>query len=132
MTKNKDVKMLKVALLSFAVVVFFYGFVLLFIPGMFVTVSGSQPVYFGWIRWIGGILISLGIGSLLVFRDPTNQGIFVTTISLGTLLAGLGILYSWLMHEYSGATWFFTLPAIVVLAVSVFLWWSRQQAKEIL
>jgi uncharacterized membrane-anchored protein len=64
--------------------------------------------------------------------NPTNQGIFVTTISLGTLLAGLGMLYSWLMHEYSGATWFFALSAIVVLAVSVFLWWSRQQAKEIL
>ena len=94
--------------------------------------SGASPVDLGWLRWPGGILIGLGIGALLVARDPTKQGVFVTTISLGTLITGLGLLYSWILHEYSAATWFIALPTIIVLVLSALLWWSRQKAKGIL
>jgi hypothetical protein len=132
MTENNAAKQLKVVLVIHAIVALVYGLSLLLIPGILADISGGKPVDVGWLRWAGGMLISLGIGTLLVFRDPTKQGVFVTTISLGTLLGGLGLLYSWIMHEYSAAAWFIVLPTIVVLVVSALLWWSLQKAKGIL
>jgi len=68
----------------------------------------------------------------MVFQKPKNQGIFVTTIAIGTLLAGLALLYGWITIEEGANVWFTALPAILVLAISCLLWWSRQQAKDIL
>ena len=132
MAQNNGTKTLKVVLVIYAIVVLVYGLGFLLIPGVLVKISGGTPVDLGWLRWAGGILIGLGIGALLVRRDPTKQGVFVTTISLGTLLTGLALLYSWIVHEYSAATWFIALPTIIVLVVSALLWWSRQKAKGIL
>ena len=132
MTQNNSTKMLRVALLISAIVSLVYGLGFFLIPGILVTISKGNPVDFGWLRWPGGILISLGIGTLLASRNVAKQGVFVTTISLGYLFAGLGLLYSWLLNEYSAATWFIALPTIVVLVVSALLWWSRQRAKDIL
>ena len=132
MTQNNSTKMLRVALLMSAIVSLVYGLGFFLIPGILVTISKGNPVDFGWLRWPGGILISLGIGALLASRNVAKQGVFVTTISLGYLLAGLGLLYSWLLNEYSAATWFIALPTIVVLVVSALLWWGRQGAKDIL
>jgi len=132
MAQNNGTKTLKVVLVIFAIVVLVYGLGFLLIPGVLVKISGGTPVDLGWLRWPGGILIALGIGALLVRRDPAKQGIFVITISLGTLLSGLALLYSWIVHEYSGATFFIALPTIIVLVVSALLWWSRQKAKGVL
>ena len=132
MAQDNATKTLKVVLVIFAIVSLVYGLCYLFIPGPLVKMSGANPVDLGWLRWPGGILIGLGIGALLVARDPTKQGVFVTTISLGTLITGLGLLYSWIVHEYSAATWFIALPTVIVLVVSALLWWSRQKAKGIL
>jgi hypothetical protein len=132
MAQNNGTKTLKVVLVIYAIVVLVYGLGFFLIPGVLVKISGANPVDSGWLRWPGGILIALGIGALLVRRDPTKQGVFVITISLGTLLAGLGLLYSWIVHEYSAAAWFIGLPTIIVLIVSALLWWSRQKAKRIL
>jgi len=132
MTQNNSTKMLRVALLISTIVSLVYGLGFFLIPGILVTISKGNPVDFGWLRWSGGILISLGIGALLASRNVAKQGVFVTTISLGYLFAGLGLLYSWLLNEYSAATWFIALPTIVVLVVSALLWWSRQRAKDIL
>jgi len=132
MAQNNGTKTLKVVLVIYAIVSLVYGLGLFFIPGVLAKMSGGSPVDLGWLRWPGGILIALGIGALLALRDPTKQGVFVTTISLGTLVAGLGLLYSWILHEYSGAAWFIALPTIIILVVSALLWWSRQKAKGIL
>ena len=132
MTQNNSTKMLRVALLISAIVSLVYGLGFFLIPGILVTISKGNPVDFGWLRWPGGILFSLGIGALLASRNVAKQGVFVTTISLGYLFAGLGLLYSWLLNEYSAATWFIALPTIVVLVVSALLWWGRQGAKDIL
>jgi len=132
MTQSNGTKTLKVVLVIYAIVSLVYGLCYLLMPGVLVAMSGASPVDLGWLRWPGGILIALGIGALLALRDPTKQGVFVTTISLGTLLTGLGLLYSWIVHEYSAATWFIALPTIIVLVVSALLWWSRQKAKGIL
>lgn len=122
-------KMLKFGLLIFAIASLVYGLGFLFIPERLVDLSQGDPVNSGWLRWSGGILTALGIGSLMVFRKPEKQGVFITTISFGTLFAGLALLYSWLMKEYSGATWFIALPTIIVLADSILIWLSRKGAK---
>jgi len=132
MTNDNGTKTLKVVLVIYTIVVWVYGLCLFFIPGVLVKMSGANPVDSGWLRWPGGVLIALGIGALLVRRNPAKQGIFVLTISLGTLLSGLALLYSWIAHEYSAGGWFIALATIVVLVVSALLWWSRQKAKAIL
>jgi hypothetical protein len=132
MAENNGTKTLKVVLVIYAIVVLVYGVFFFFIPGVLVKISGADPVDSGWLRWAGGILIGFGIGALLVRRNPAKQGIFVLTISLGTLLSGLALLYSWIVHEYSAGMWFIALATIVVLVVSALLWWSRQKAKAIL
>ena len=132
MAQNDDVKVLKFALIILAVIAFVYGFGFLFVPGILVKLSGGNPVDFGWLRWSGGIIIALGIGALMVSSKPEKQGIFVTSMALATLFAGLGDLYSCIMQEYSGATWFSVLPSCILLVLSGLLWWGRGQAKGIL
>ena len=132
MAQDDNVKILKVTLIIFAVISFVYGFGLLFVPGLLVSLSRGNPVDFGWLRWSGGVLIALGIGCLMVSSKPEKQGIFVTSMALATLFAGLGILYTWIMQEYSGATWFMALPTCLLLVLSALFWWGRGQAKGIL
>ena len=132
MATNESTKVLRVALLIGAIVSFVYGLGFLLVPGALVAMGGGRPVDFGWLRWPGGWLIALGIGDLLVFLNPAKQGPFVTTISVGTLLAGLALLYSWMASEYSGATWFIGFPTILTLVISALFWWGRSRAAEIL
>lgn len=132
MAQNDDVKVLKFALIIVAVSAFAYGFGLLFVPGILVKLSGGNPVDFGWLRWSGGVIIAMGIGALMVSSKPEKQGIFVTSMALAALFAGLGILYSWIMQEYSGATWFIALPTCLLLVLSCLIWWGRGKAKGIL
>ena len=124
--------MLKVVLVIYAVVVLVYGLSFFFIPGVLTDMAGGDPVDYGWLRWPGATLIALGIGALLVMRRPAKQGIFVTTLALGSSLSGLAMLYSWIMTEYSGATWFIAVPTVIVLILAVLFWWSRVQARKIL
>jgi hypothetical protein len=132
MAENNAEKTLKVVLAIYAIVVLVYGLFFFFIPGVLVKISGANPVDSGWLRWAGGILIGFGIGALLVRRNPAKQGIFVLTISLGTLLSGLALLYSWIVHEYSAGMWFIALATIVVLILSALLWWGRHKAGAML
>lgn len=132
MAQNDDVKALKVILIIVAVSSFVYGFGLLFVPSLLVKLGGTNPVDFGWLRWSGGVIIALGIGCLMVSSKPEKQGIFVTSMALAALFAGLGNLYILIMQEYSGATWFTVLPTCLFLVLSCLLWWGRGQAKGIL
>jgi len=132
MAQDDNVKILKVALIIFAVISLVYGFGFLFVPGLLVRLSEGNPVEFGWLRWSGGVLLALGIGCLMVYSKPEKQGIFVTSMALTTLFSGLGMLYSWIMHEYSGTTLFKALPTCLLLAISCLFWWGRGKAKGIL
>jgi formate hydrogenlyase subunit 3/multisubunit Na+/H+ antiporter MnhD subunit len=132
MAEKSKSAFLKVVLLIFAIVCLVYGICYLFIPDYLVKLSGGTPVFHGWLRWSGGILISLGIGAILVYRNLKNQGIFITVITLGCLLAGLGLLWAWIGIEEGANTWFTALPTIICLVLAVLFYWSGQQAKEIL
>ena len=132
MAEKNNTGFLKIVLIIYAVVCLVYGLAYLIVPDALVNMSGGDPVFHGWLRWSGGILIALGVGSFLVVGNPKGQGIFVTTVALGGLLAGLALLLAWITIEEDANTWFTALPTIIVLALSGLLWWSRQQAKEVL
>lgn len=132
MAESDNVKILRVALVILAVVSIIYGLGFLIVPGMLVTLSGGNPIDLGWLRWSGGIITAIGVGTLMVFRRPEKQGIFVFTAALSMLLSGLGLLYSWIMKEYTTSTMFIAVPTVLLLVISGLLWWGRQKAKEIL
>jgi hypothetical protein len=132
MAENKDVGFLKNVLIIYAVVSLVYGIGYLFMPDFLVNMSGGQPVFHGWLRWSGGVLIALGIGAILVSVNPQHQGIFVTTIALGCLLCGLGLLWALINREEGARVMFTAVPAIIVLVLAILLWWGRAKAKEVL
>ncbi len=132
MAQNGEVKVLKFSLLVAALVSLVYGIGYLFAPAILANLKGGNPVEFGWLRWSGGVIIALGIGALMVSSKPEKQGIFVTSMTLVTLFTGLGMLYSWIMQEFSAATWFIALSTCLALGLSVLFWWGRGKAKGIL
>ena len=132
MAKKNNDAMLKVVLVIYAIIALIYGIGFLFVPGMWVRLSESGPIDSGWLRWPGGVIIAFGIGALMVSRKPENQGKFVFSIALATLLSGLGLLYSFIMREYSGTTMFIVIPTVLMLVLSGFLWWGKQRAKTTL
>jgi len=132
MAENKNPLLLKIVLIIFAIVVLVYGLCYFFIPDQLVKLSGSEPVFHGWLRWSGGVLIALGVGAILVMLKPEKQDPFVLTIALGSLLSGLALVYAWITAEEGAAIWFTALPAILTLLISALLWWSRFQARDIL
>jgi hypothetical protein len=132
MAQNGKIKMLKVILIIVAIIALIYGLGFAIVPGVLLNLSGGSSVDFGWLRWPGGVLIALGIGTIMVFRKPEKQGIFVITIALATLFSGLGMLYCWIMKEYSGSTMFIVIPMGLNLVLSGLLWWGRKRARGIL
>ena len=132
MAEKSNSGILKIALLIYAVVCLIYGLGFLIVPDSLVELSGGEPVFHGWLRWPGGVISALGIGAILAYLKPKGQGIFVTTIAIGALLAGVAMLWALISIEEGANVWFTALPAIVLLALSGLLWWSRQKAKKIL
>ena len=132
MTENKNVGFLKIVVLVYAIVCIVYGLAYLFVSDFLVELSGSDPVFHGWLRWSGGVLVALAIGAFLVYRKPEGQGIFVTTIAIGSSLVCLSLFCAWATLEEGSSVWFTVVPAFITLVLAVLLWWSRQKAKDIL
>jgi len=132
MAENKNAGFLKVVLMIFAVISIVYGIGYFFAPSFLVNLSGDTPVFHGWLRWSGGVLIALGTGAILVYLNPQNQGIFVTAMALGSLLIGIALLWAWLTLQEDANPWFTALPTILSFVLAILLWWSRIKAKEIL
>jgi hypothetical protein len=92
--------------------------------------SGGDLVDYGWIRWPGGVLIALGVGAVMIARKPENQGTFVFSLALATLLGGLGLLYSLIMQEYTGTFTFILIPTALMLLISGLMWWGLARAVD--
>jgi len=133
MNQDKNLSLLKVALIIFAIVTIVYGLFYVIIPQVLVETSGGDPVHPSWLRWPGCVLIALGIGAIMVFRNPAKQDIFVIVIALGTLLSGLALLYTLIFEmQPQNAVWFTAMPVIILLINSALLWLGRKQAMEML
>ncbi|HAQ21869.1 MAG TPA: hypothetical protein DCR40_21965 [Prolixibacteraceae bacterium] len=130
---QKNLALLKITLIIFAIVALVYGVTYLFVPQIHVEASGSAPVPSGWIRWFGPILVALGIGTIMVLRNPNKQGPFVKTLAIGTLLCGLTLIYSTFFEsEGIGNMEQSLIPGIVLIVLSIMFWISLQQSKELL
>ncbi|MEE8435388.1 MAG: hypothetical protein V3S64_11420 [bacterium] len=123
---------LKIALIIAVIELGIYGLVLFFIPAQFVEFIKSNPVEAVNLRWPGGILIALAVGAILVLRKPAGQGSLVLTLTLGYLLAGLAMVYSWTAKEYSADTVQLAVPAILNLVVTVLLFLGWQTSRDTL
>ena len=132
MSEKKNL-LLKISLLLFALYMLANGVIYLFFPEYEISSSGSEPIPPGWIRWFGGIMIALGIASIMAFRNPVKQGIFVFAVAVGSLIVGLTLFYT-VMFEYEGIgeIKFTLIPAILVSINSILFWISLRLSKEIL
>ena len=131
MKKIKNTTLLNVALILYIIVVFVYGVLFLLAPQFMVKSSGGEHVDPAWLRWPGGVLIALGIGAIMVYRKPSNQYVFILSITLGSLLAGMALLYS-MLFETVVELWFTLLPVIILIILAGLLWFGSRQAKDIL
>ena len=77
---EKKNQLLKISLVLSAIILLGYGVNFLFFPGVQIKMSGGEPIPYFWINWFGGVMLALGIGCILVIRNPVKQGIFVTTV----------------------------------------------------
>jgi hypothetical protein len=130
---EKKNQFLKITLALLAIITLGYGIIYLFFPQIQISAAGGEPIEPGWIRWFGGILIALGMGSIMVLRNPEKQGIFVTVCCVGTLLFSLASFYEVIFVEFGDYNLLNTLiPAIVMTVMAILLWLSLRQSKEIL
>jgi len=130
---DKKHQLLKTTMVILAIVTLGYGIIYLFFPQIQITAAGGEPIEPGWIRWMGGILLALGIGSIMVFRKPEKQGIFVTVSCIGSLLFSLASFYEVLFVDFGDYNLLNTLiPAIVLFIMAILLWLSLRQSREIL
>lgn len=132
MAEKKD-QLLKITLVLFTISALGYGIIYLFFPEFEIRSSGSVEFPAGWIRFIGPVYIALGIGSIMVLRNPAKQGILVTVACLGTFFQGLTLIYTALFeYEEMGNVWRTLIPAFYLLILSVLFFISLRKSKEIL
>ena len=125
--------LLKFTLVLFAIITLGYGIIYLFFPQVQISAAGGEPIEPGWIRWMGGILIALGMGSIMVLRKPEKQGIFVTVSCVGSVLFSLASFYEIVFVDFGDYNLLNTLiPAIVLTVMAVLLYISLRQSKDIL
>ena len=130
---EKKNQLLKISLVLFAIFSIGYGIIYLFFPEFEIESSGSDPFPAGWIRFNGPVYIALGIGCIMVLRNPVKQGIFITAMCIGAFLQGLTLIYT-AMYEYEGMgnVWRTLIPAFFILILSVLFFISLKKSKEIL
>jgi hypothetical protein len=130
---EKKNQLLKITLVLYAIITLAYGVNYLFFPEFQIRITGGEPIQPGWIRWFGGVLLALGYGSIMMFRNPVKQGIFVSSLAIGSLLVGLALLYEVIFKWDPGYnTLNILIPAIVLLILSILFWISLRLSKEIL
>ena len=130
---EKKNQLLNISLVLFAISMLGYGIIYLFFPEWEIKSSGSVVFPAGWIRFLGSLIFVLGIGSIMVLRNPSKQGIFITTICIGTFLMGLTLIYTVIFeYEEMGNIWRSLIPAIIVLILSILFFISLKKSKEIL
>ena len=130
---EKKNQLLKISLVLYTIISLGYGVIYLFFPEFQIKMAGGEPILAGWIRWFGGVLLALGFGSIMMLRNPAKQGIFVTSLCIGSFIVALTNFYE-LIFQWDGSYNLLNtlIPAIVLLILSILFWISLRQSKEIL
>ena len=130
---EKKNQLLKISLVLSAIILLGYGVEYLFFPGIQIKMTGGEPIPWFWINWIGGVMLALGVGCILVYRNPVKQGIFVTTVCIGAIVTALALFHQVIFFWNDSYNMLNTLiPAIVLTVTAILLWLSLRQSKEIL
>jgi hypothetical protein len=130
---EKKNQLLKISLVLSAIILLGYGVEYLFFPGIQIKMTGGEPIPWFWINWIGGVMLALGVGCILVYRNPVKQGIFVTTVLIGAVVTALALYHQVIFFWNDSYNMLNTLiPAIVLTVTAILLWLSLRQSKEIL
>lgn len=130
---EKKHQLLKISMAISAIILLGYGVEYLFFPGVQIKMTGGEPIPWFWINWFGAVMIPLGIGCILVIRNPAKQGIFVTTICITAIVTALALFHQVLFFWDDSYNMLNTLiPAIVLTIMSILLWLSLRQSKDIL
>ncbi len=128
---QKNHRFLKSVLLAGGVLAVVYGLAFVLVPQTMVKMFGEEdPVYSGFLRWPGGVLVAIGIGTLMVFRKPQNQRIFLITLALVTLFAGLSLSLS--VFDMNDKYLAVAMPAFFLLLISGLLWISQWKSRDYL
>lgn len=130
---DKKNQLLKFSLVLSAIILLYYGVSYLFFPEAQIKMSGGEPIPFFWVNWFGGVLIALGIGCVLVIRKPFKQGIFITTVCIGSLVTALALYHQYIfLYDDSYNMLNALIPAIVLTVMAILLFLSLRQSKAIL
>jgi len=130
---EKKNQLLKISLVLSAIILLVYGVEYLFFPEVQIKMTGGEPIPWFWINWFGGVLLALGVGCILVIRNPVKQGIFVTTICIAAIVTALALYHQVIFSWDNSYNMLNTLiPAILLTINSILLWLSLRQSKEIL
>ena len=130
---EKKNQLLKISLVFSAIILLGYGVEYLFFPGVQIKSTGGEPIQWFWINWFGAVLIPLGIGCILVVRNPVKQGNFVTTICMCSIVTALALFHQVIFFWDDSYNMLNTLiPAIVLAIMGILLWLSIRRSKEIL
>jgi hypothetical protein len=127
---NEVGSLLKWSLRIYGTIGVIYGLIFLLFPAGFVAFSGSEPVAFSWVRWPGGALVGFGLGCALLSRNPSKQGLFVTTAGIFSSLVGLALLYNIVAGEYTSRFSSVLVPAVINLGAAILIWIGRAQNKD--
>ena len=130
---EKKNQLLKISLVISAIILLGYGVEYLFFPGVQIKNTGGEPIQWFWINWFGAVMIPLGVGCILVIRNPAKQGIFVTTICIAGTVTALALFHQVIFFWDDSYNMLNTLiPAIVLAIMSILLWLGLRQSKDIL
>ena len=129
----KKNQLLKFSLVLSAIILLGYGVNFLFFPEAQIKMSGGEPIPFFWINWFGGVMLALGIGCILVLRNPVKQGIFVTTVCIGSIITALALYHQYIfLFDDSYNMLNALIPAIVLTVMAILTGLSLRQSKAIL
>ncbi len=127
------------ALLTYIAINLAYGVPLLLAPdflwGTIAGASGQAEAALATTRWGGAILVAWAVGAFLLMAVPRGQRTFVTTLALQYSLAAAAIALSAVAGEFDDAgirAWFPWASVVVVGAGSLYLWYARLKARDLL
>ena len=132
MSEKKN-QLLKISLVLSAIILLVYGVVYLFFPEFQIKMTGGEQIPWFWINWFGGLMLAIGVGCILVIRNPVKQGIFVTTMCIAGIVTALALYHQVIFSWDNSYNMLNTLiPAIILTINAILLLLSLRQSKEIL